>query len=207
MLITHKVLLITLIVSIASACAPETPKDQRETAAAPVGAKPIAPTPASTASKKAAPLDLSQTIRFDNAAQCVFSGEVVKALDKNGSLALPDGRRLGSRYSGKETTETAVGEEIYTIHLPAGAVWNGLPVTKVISAFYMPSESDSTLSHQIEFAASTRQVQQTLARVGLKAPLDPDYQELTEAHGQSCGGAAQIETTKTGSRLVCSWGC
>jgi len=45
---------------------------------------------------------------------------------------------------------------------------------------YLPSETDSSYSRSISFLESSPKVQKVLGRLGLNAPLHPDYSDLAD---------------------------
>lgn len=169
-----------------------------------------------TEAAHAEPSDLSSTLRFSDPSQCTAGGTLEKVFAKLDSAMNTQSKsqvvKLDEFADGFRVdisqTKNADGalDQSAEIKFDQATNWNGLRLSRIRAHLIAPPESDSSYSRIFTFREGPERVRSALSQLGISAPLEPGYSELSD--GQSvCGGSMYIEAISGGAALNCGWGC
>ena len=161
------------------------------------------------------PVALDETLKFAAADQCQ-AGPVLEAIYKKLDAAMELGSGKGVTvkldawdqplgvWAKSVTDADRQTVQDAAIRFPAATTWHGLKLSRVTTHREIAPESDGSYARSVSFLEPADKVQKTLARLGFRAPLEPDDALLDDG---ACGGSAQVVALNGGSALTCSWGC
>ena len=169
-----------------------------------------------TETAPAEPADLSSTLRFSDPSQCTAGGTLEKVFAKLDSAMKTQSKSQVVKLDefadvlrvDIAQTKDADGalDQSAEIKFDQATNWNGLRLSRIRAHLIAPPESDSSYSRILTFRDGPGRVRSALSRLGLSAPLEPEYAELSD--GESvCGGSMYIEAISGGAALNCGWGC